>query len=184
MKVLVTQSCPTLWDPMDYSLPGSSVHGILQARILEWVCICFSRRYSWPRDWTWVSLIVGSLLMDWDTRKEPSYLFKCNQQSQNKWLKRIPVLSYCGFPSWFSNGFPGFIHVAEGSWRVTRSRTQLRMAAPLFPSVCLLYWTIVYLQYCVSFRYQCQILLPFISVPITWYIMFRFLQKNKRHANT
>ena len=33
----VTQSCPTLWDPMDYSLPGSSLHGILQARVLEWV---------------------------------------------------------------------------------------------------------------------------------------------------
>ena len=41
--VLVTQSCPTLWDPIDYSLPGSSVHGISQARILEWVAISFSR---------------------------------------------------------------------------------------------------------------------------------------------
>ena len=38
----VTQSCPTLSDPMDYSLPGSSVHGILQARVLEWVAIAFS----------------------------------------------------------------------------------------------------------------------------------------------
>ena len=40
--VIVTQSCPTLCDPMDWSLPGSSVHGILQARILEWVAISFS----------------------------------------------------------------------------------------------------------------------------------------------
>ena len=40
------QSCLTLWDPMDYSLPGSSVHGILQARILEWVAIPFSRGFS------------------------------------------------------------------------------------------------------------------------------------------
>ena len=39
----VTQSCPTLWDPMDYSPPGSSVHGILQARILEWVAISLSK---------------------------------------------------------------------------------------------------------------------------------------------
>ena len=38
------QSCPTLWDPMDCSLPGFSVHGILQARTLEWVAISFSRR--------------------------------------------------------------------------------------------------------------------------------------------
>ena len=43
MKVLVAQSCPALCNPMDYSLPGSSVHGILQARILEWVAIPFSR---------------------------------------------------------------------------------------------------------------------------------------------
>ena len=39
VKVIVAQSCPTLCDPMDYSQPGSSVHGILQARILEWVSI-------------------------------------------------------------------------------------------------------------------------------------------------
>ena len=39
----VTQSCPTLGDPMDCSLPGSSVHGILQARILEWVAISFAK---------------------------------------------------------------------------------------------------------------------------------------------
>ena len=45
----VTQSCPTLCDPVDCSLPGSSVHGILQARILEWVAISFSRGSSQPR---------------------------------------------------------------------------------------------------------------------------------------
>ena len=42
----VTQSCPTLSEPMDCSLPGSSVHGILQARVLEWVAIAFSRKRS------------------------------------------------------------------------------------------------------------------------------------------
>ena len=48
-------SCVHLFcDPTDYSLPGSSVHGIFQARILEWVAISFSRGFSWPRDWTWV----------------------------------------------------------------------------------------------------------------------------------
>ena len=47
--VLVAQSCPTLWDPMDYSPPGSSVHGILQARILEWGAISFSR--DLPNPW-------------------------------------------------------------------------------------------------------------------------------------
>ena len=44
------QSCLTLCDPMDYSLPGSSVHGLLQARILEWVAMLFSRGFSQPKD--------------------------------------------------------------------------------------------------------------------------------------
>ena len=43
----VTQSCPTLNDPRDYRLPGSSVHGILQAKVLEWVAIAFSNREDW-----------------------------------------------------------------------------------------------------------------------------------------
>ena len=55
----VTQSCPTLCDPMDCSPPGSSIHGILQARILEWVAISFSRGSSRPRDRTQVSRIAG-----------------------------------------------------------------------------------------------------------------------------
>ena len=55
----VGQSCPTLCDPMDYSLPGSSAHGIFQARVLEWVAIFFCRGSSRPRDWTWVSRFVG-----------------------------------------------------------------------------------------------------------------------------
>ena len=42
-----------------WTVPGSSVHGIFQARILEWIAISFSRRLSWPRNWTWVSQIVG-----------------------------------------------------------------------------------------------------------------------------
>ena len=49
-KVLFTQSCSTLWDPMHCSPPGSSVHRILQARMLEWVAIPFSRGFSQPRD--------------------------------------------------------------------------------------------------------------------------------------
>ena len=47
---VVAQSRPTLCDPMDCSLPGSTIHGIFQARILEWVAISFSRRSSRPRD--------------------------------------------------------------------------------------------------------------------------------------
>ena len=69
VKVLVTQSCPTLCDPMDCSPPGSSVHRILHARILERVAISFSRGSSQCRDWTWVSHIVGRLFTDWATRE-------------------------------------------------------------------------------------------------------------------
>ena len=54
-----------LCNPMDCSLPGSSVLRIFQARILEWVAISFSRRSSRPRDWTWVSCIVGSCFTIW-----------------------------------------------------------------------------------------------------------------------
>ena len=63
----VTQSCPTLCDPMDCSPPGSSVHGILQARILEWAAIPSSRGSSWPRNWTWVSCIAGRFFTIWAT---------------------------------------------------------------------------------------------------------------------
>ena len=55
----VAQSCPTLYDPMDCSPPGSAIHGILQARVLEWVAIPFSRGSSQPRDQTQVSRIAG-----------------------------------------------------------------------------------------------------------------------------
>ena len=52
VEVLVAQSCPTLCNPMDCSLPGSSIHGIFQAKILEWVVISFSRGSFQPRDWS------------------------------------------------------------------------------------------------------------------------------------
>ena len=68
-KVLVTQSHPTLCDPRDCSSPGSSVHGILQARILEWVAIFFSRGSSQPRDWSQVSCIGGRFFTVWATRE-------------------------------------------------------------------------------------------------------------------
>ena len=54
----VAQSCPTLCNPMDCSLPGSSVHGIFQAIVLEWIAISFSRGSAQPRNQTWVSCIV------------------------------------------------------------------------------------------------------------------------------
>ena len=57
----ITESCSTLCEPMDCSLPGSTTHGIFQARILEWVAIFFSRGSSQSRDWTQVSCTAGTL---------------------------------------------------------------------------------------------------------------------------
>ena len=78
--VWVAQSCPTLCNPMDYSLSVSSVPGILKAGILEWVVISFSRGSSRTRDRTLVSCIAGRLFTVWATGKflnyEDAYLFR------------------------------------------------------------------------------------------------------------
>ena len=82
-RVLVTQLCSTLCDPMDCGLPGSSIHGISQARVLEWFAISYSSRYSWPRNWTFLGLLHwGQILY----RLSWSYVFmmiKIKDCSQN-----------------------------------------------------------------------------------------------------
>ena len=71
VKVLVTPSCPTLCDPIYCSSPGSSIHGILQEGILEWVAIPFTRASSEPRDRTWISRIAGRFFAIWAIRGSP-----------------------------------------------------------------------------------------------------------------
>ena len=92
-----SQWCPTLCDPMDWSPPGSSVHGILQARILEWVAISSSRGSSRPRVWTGISCIGRQILSHWATREAPYlYLQLCEWYSMQRiFLERLP---------WFSVG--------------------------------------------------------------------------------
>ena len=100
------QSCPTLCDLMDCSPPGSSVHGILQARRLNCVAIPFSRGPSQPKDWTQISCTAGSFITVWATReaqiaemrvKQPSSMSPdtCHTQKSTKFLN----LRYPGFPS-------------------------------------------------------------------------------------
>ena len=60
---------------MDCSLSGSSVHGIFQARILEWVAIPFSRGSSWPRDQTQVCCNAGKFFTNWATREQIQFSF-------------------------------------------------------------------------------------------------------------
>ena len=72
-KVLCAKSlhlCPTVCNPLDCRLPSSSVHWILQARILEWVAISFSRKSSWPRDWICISWTGRQILYCWATRED------------------------------------------------------------------------------------------------------------------
>ena len=89
MKVLVAQSCPTLYNLRHCSPPGSSVHGILQARILKWVAIPFSRKSSLPRDWTWVFCIAGRFFTIWVTRET---------HDQTRWVLISRFLwLYCGY---------------------------------------------------------------------------------------
>ena len=77
VKVLVAQSCLTLCNPMDCSLPGSSVHGILQARVLEWVAIPFSTGSSQYRDQTRVSCTAGRFFTIWAAREALSHFLNC-----------------------------------------------------------------------------------------------------------
>ena len=70
--VFIAQSCPTLCDSMNCSPPLSCVHGILQARILEWVAMPSSRGSSWPKNWTRVSYFTGRFFTNWATREAPS----------------------------------------------------------------------------------------------------------------
>ena len=72
----VAQLCPTLCDPMDCSLSGSSVHRIFQAIVLEWVAISFYRGSSWPRDWTQISLVVDRRFTVWAIREVLRYVYQ------------------------------------------------------------------------------------------------------------
>ena len=82
VKVLVTQSCLTLCNPRECSPPGSSVHGISQARILEWVAIPFSRGSSRPWDQTQVSRIAGRFFTVWAPRKSNSEDYRSYYENQ------------------------------------------------------------------------------------------------------
>ena len=66
----VAQSCPTLCDPVDWGLPGFSVHGIFQASVLEWVAISFSRGSFWPRGGNCISCTGRQILYHWATRDD------------------------------------------------------------------------------------------------------------------
>ena len=102
---------------MDCSLPGSSVHGILQARILEWVAMSFSRESSWPRDRTQVSHIAGRFFTIWATRG-----FSQNKYTIFKWV--------FSFTMW-TKFFTLVVRYWCPSWQ-----TLFRNQAPYLQSIC------------------------------------------------
>ena len=82
---LVAQSCLTLRDPTDCSPPGSCVHGILQARILEWVAVSSSRGSSWPRDQIWVSCTAGRFLTEPPVKCHASWTCSSSSRQPKPW---------------------------------------------------------------------------------------------------
>ena len=120
---LVTNSCPTLCDPMD-CLPGLSVHGIFQARILEWVAISFSRGSSWPRDRTQVSSIGSRFFIVFCTLH--TLPLPCPSLSPLTWLswrhQRRASLAQALPPAW-----------APAALMLPTDRLGLFMPSPHFP---------------------------------------------------
>ena len=121
MKVLVTQLCPALCDPVDRSLPGSSAHGIFQASLLDWVVISFSRGSSRPRDQTWVSRIASRFFTVWDTGEalytiEYANRFSSSQLSLRSWTH--PLSCVCvSFDGSLNSGEQHF-YVESLLWQV------------------------------------------------------------------
>ena len=108
---LVVQSCLILCDAMDCSLPGFFVHGISQARILEWVAISFSRGPSWPKGWTQVSCISDRFFTTELPGKPLNMLlpseYKWNLQNVPEIFSKLAVLSKV----WKEEVFEGFCKI-------------------------------------------------------------------------
>ena len=117
---LVTQLCPTLGGPVDCSPPGSSVPGILQARIPQWVAMPFSIASSPPRDWTQVSCIAGGFFTIWATA--------IKQRQQKKPGDKRQV-GFCSL-KWLTLSKPEGSHEwkAKTNWHVNTHPQQLWLA--------------------------------------------------------
>ena len=112
----IPQSCLTLWDPMNYSPPGSSVHGILQGKILEWVAMPSSRGSSQPRGQTHVSCVsctgrqVLYLWATWSWPSDSSTALSISTQGQDSWSQPDSVTLLWEWIKAVKSRFPG-------SWR-------------------------------------------------------------------
>ena len=103
-ECLVAQSCPALWDPMDCNLPGSSIHGIFRARILEWVAVPSSRVSFRRRDWT-----CFSCLLHWQAGSLPFEL-------QGKPKTGFSPLDHQGSPYCLNVASPNWVKIQNSHW--------------------------------------------------------------------
>ena len=156
VRVLITQSNLNLCNPMDCSLPGSSVHATLQARIMEWVAITFSRVSSQPWDRTQVSCTASR----WFTHYLLQGIFPTlgsNSRSPALQADDLP-LSHQGSP--WTLPYIYWKRISLSDFRILR----LTLIIGISPDLCLqprvpfylffqlnFYWSIVALQYCISF---------------------------------
>ena len=138
----VAQSCLTLWDPRDCSPPGSSVHGIFQARILEWVAFFYSRGSSWPRDKTHISLSGFFFFFCKSTIIQFFYYFYFFSVIFISW--RLITLQHCsGFChtlKWISQGFTCIPHPGPPS-HLPLHLIPLGLTSAPGPSTCLMHPT-------------------------------------------
>ena len=123
---LVAQLCPALCDPTDSSSTDSSVHGILQARILKWVAISFSRRSFQPRDQTRVSHIAGRFFTIWATR----YLFTILLMTEDKMVGKHHQLSRHEFEQALGDGEGHGSLAGHSPWGCEESDMTERLNSP------------------------------------------------------
>ena len=116
-------ACPTLCNPMDGSLPGSSAHGILQASILEYGAIPFSRGSFRPRNWTWVSGIAGRFFAVWITREATSVV-------SSAYLRLLPFLPKILIPACASSS-PTF-YMTYSSYKLNKQGDNIESWNTLF----------------------------------------------------
>ena len=143
------------WDPMDCSPPGCSVYGIFQARILQWVAVFFSRGSSWPRNWTWISCLAGSLFTNWarmedqeamgvwnwkwplDAKNSPWKIVRKNKESRFQPLNINKLNSANSI-----NKFGSMFSLRTLSWEFDTADTLISAFwYPSFRNPVMLYWT-------------------------------------------
>ena len=163
LACLVAQSCPTLCGPMDCSPPGSSVHGIFQIRILEWIAISFSTGSAWPWDWTCVSCITGGFFTCWAIRKAPlmglyhpktstgPHLRASRPKSLPRPTRACPVFCFhtlCELSESPSHGLLVHFHYRHaGTFTAFQTRQACFASGPLqFLFLCLVHFSPRYLQ--------------------------------------